>query len=55
LILFRDLKLENIIVEEQVPFHVKLLDFGNSAIQNSSQFMNEVTGSKFYMAPEIYL
>ena len=46
----RDLKLENIIVDDD--FQLKVADFGFATNKNISSLMS-YTGSKMYMAPEI--
>ena len=46
----RDLKLENIIVDEDL--NLKVADFGFASKQNISS-LTSYTGSKMYMAPEI--
>ncbi len=53
-IIHKDVKLENIVIEEAVfPLSLKLIDFGYSEIHAESTRKNS-SGTMYYMAPEVY-
>ena len=55
-IMHRDMKLENILVykkEEDGLYRVKLCDFGTSHLFKDGQKEKNITGSSYYMAPEV--
>ena len=47
----RDLKLENILIDERQ--HIKLIDFGFSIKSNPSENLKMYCGTPSYMAPEL--
>lgn len=47
----RDIKLENIIVDESM--NLKLIDFGFAAVVSKSKYLNFFCGTPSYMPPEI--
>ena len=49
-ILHRDVKPENIMINER---QVKLIDFGSSTRFNKNEKLQEITGSCYYIAPEV--
>lgn len=56
-IMHRDLKLENILVtkvEEDGLYRIKLCDFGTSHLFKDGEKQKGVTGSSYYIAPEVY-
>ena len=55
IIFFRDIKLENILVNysEKEGYKVKLIDFGMAATFNEKDFLSSRCGSCFYIAPEV--
>jgi serine/threonine protein kinase len=51
----RDVKPDNILVSSQVPFVVKLTDFGLSKmVDNEQTFLRTFCGTLLYCAPEVY-
>jgi serine/threonine protein kinase len=51
----RDVKPDNILVSSQVPFVVKLTDFGLSKmVDNDQTFLRTFCGTLLYCAPEVY-
>lgn len=50
-IIHRDIKLENVIVDQN--FNLKLIDFGFGAITSHSKLQNFFCGTPSYMPPEI--
>lgn len=55
-IMHRDMKLENILVtkkEEDGLYRVKICDFGTSHLFKDGQKEKNITGSSYYMAPEV--
>jgi MAP/microtubule affinity-regulating kinase len=50
-IIHRDIKLENVIVDDN--FKLKLIDFGFGAITSHNKFQNFFCGTPSYMPPEI--
>ena len=56
-IMHRDLKLENILItkkEEDGLYRIKLCDFGTSHLFKDGEKEKGVTGSSYYIAPEVY-
>ncbi|KRX79022.1 putative serine/threonine-protein kinase F31E3.2 [Trichinella sp. T6] len=51
-IVYRDLKMENILLNEQA--HIRLVDFGFSKQLDGSRRTNTICGTLNYMAPEIF-
>ncbi|KRY91688.1 putative serine/threonine-protein kinase F31E3.2 [Trichinella pseudospiralis] len=51
-IVYRDLKMENILLNEQA--HIRLVDFGFSKQLDASRRTNTICGTLNYMAPEIF-
>lgn len=49
----RDLKPENVLLEGK-DLNVKIIDFGTAITYNPSMGMNNILGTPYYMAPEIY-
>ncbi|CAG9334375.1 unnamed protein product [Blepharisma stoltei] len=53
-IVHRDLKPENLLLECETPQpNLKVIDFGTSAIFNSSKHMTKKYGTAYYIAPEV--
>ena len=55
-VVHRDVKLQNVLIEP-LSFHVKLIDFGLSAVCETDEEMSELDrlcGSPFYVPPEVY-
>ncbi|KAL5329687.1 hypothetical protein ACEPPN_003202 [Leptodophora sp. 'Broadleaf-Isolate-01'] len=51
----RDVKPDNILIQSQAPFHVKLTDFGLSKMITSEEtFLRTFCGTLLYCAPEVY-
>ncbi|RDW60205.1 hypothetical protein BP5796_11811 [Coleophoma crateriformis] len=51
----RDVKPDNILIQREVPFHVKLTDFGLSKMVDSEEtFLRTFCGTLLYCAPEVY-
>ncbi|KAI9722740.1 MAG: hypothetical protein M1812_001671 [Candelaria pacifica] len=51
----RDIKPDNILVSSEIPFHVKLSDFGLSkVIENPQTFLKTFCGTLLYCAPEVF-
>lgn len=53
----RDLKLENVMISEEEPLEVKLIDFGLShvsTVEAGEVSMSEKVGTSTYMAPELH-
>ena len=48
----RDLKLENILLDKKMDT-IKLTDFGLSSAAQPGQLMRTITGSAYYVAPEV--
>ena len=49
----RDLKLENILLEDKEDLTIKVTDFGFTTYFKTSEKENLHVGTPFYMAPEI--
>lgn len=49
----RDLKPDNIMIEQDDPVLIKITDFGLAKIQNQNTFMNTFCGTLAYVAPEV--
>ena len=49
----RDLKLDNILIENKSTNMIKLIDFGFAAISAPSQKLKVFCGTPSYMSPEI--
>lgn len=49
----RDLKPENILFEKETKENIKLIDFGTSIFFNENEYMDEIKGTAFYVAPEV--
>ena len=57
----RDLKLENILIEEKKSLNIKLTDFGMSAVYETNklkqkpnhQLLKDTVGTAYYIAPEV--
>lgn len=53
-IVHRDLKPENLLLEsESVDAHIKVIDFGTSALYSSTDHMTQKYGTSYYIAPEV--
>lgn len=55
-VIHRDLKPENIMIssmDKYGHYNIKVIDFGTAKIYESSKFENKVTGSSYYIAPEV--
>lgn len=51
----RDVKPDNILIQRESPFHVKLTDFGLSKMVDSEEtFLRTFCGTLLYCAPEVY-
>ena len=57
LIIYRDIKLENILIEKDSSneIQIKLIDFGIAEYFQPGTFMTALAGSDFYIAPEVIL
>lgn len=49
----RDLKPDNIMIEQDDPVLIKITDFGLAKIQNQNTFLNTFCGTLAYVAPEV--
>ena len=57
-VVHRDLKLENIMLDQRKSMNIKLSDFGSAKIfstQGETRLMDDVRGSAYYIAPEVLL
>ncbi|KAJ2549608.1 serine/threonine protein kinase, partial [Coemansia sp. RSA 1933] len=52
-IVHRDIKLENILLEDKQSLRIKLADFGLAKIVGEQMFMRTVCGTPMYVAPEV--
>ncbi|KAI9501901.1 kinase-like domain-containing protein, partial [Coemansia spiralis] len=52
-IVHRDIKLENILLEDKKSLRIKLADFGLAKIVGEHMFMKTVCGTPMYVAPEV--
>ncbi|KAJ2378761.1 serine/threonine protein kinase [Coemansia sp. RSA 2607] len=52
-IVHRDIKLENILLEDKNDLRIKLADFGLAKIVGEQMFMKTVCGTPMYVAPEV--
>ncbi|KAJ2093691.1 serine/threonine protein kinase [Coemansia sp. RSA 986] len=52
-IVHRDIKLENILLEDKQSLRIKLADFGLAKIVGEQMFMKTVCGTPMYVAPEV--
>lgn len=52
-VVHRDLKPENILIDDQG--HLKIADFGISAVKHTNNIHDQNNGSPLYMSPECYL
>ncbi|KAJ1814527.1 serine/threonine protein kinase, partial [Coemansia sp. RSA 2598] len=52
-IVHRDIKLENILLEDKTALRIKLADFGLAKIVGEQMFMKTVCGTPMYVAPEV--
>ncbi|KAJ2233097.1 serine/threonine protein kinase [Coemansia sp. RSA 1286] len=52
-IVHRDIKLENILLEDKTSLRIKLADFGLAKIVGEQMFMKTVCGTPMYVAPEV--
>ncbi|KAJ2400624.1 serine/threonine protein kinase [Coemansia sp. RSA 2559] len=52
-IVHRDIKLENILLEDKQNLRIKLADFGLAKIVGEQMFMKTVCGTPMYVAPEV--
>ncbi|KAJ2848567.1 serine/threonine protein kinase, partial [Coemansia erecta] len=52
-IVHRDIKLENILLEDKSSLRIKLADFGLAKIVGEQMFMKTVCGTPMYVAPEV--
>ena len=49
----KDLKPENILLDTKDGLRIKLIDFGTAAFYKPGEFMKEVIGTPYYIAPEV--
>ncbi|QEU59283.1 Rad53 [Kluyveromyces lactis] len=49
----RDLKPDNIMIEQDDPVLIKITDFGLAKVQNQNTFLNTFCGTLAYVAPEV--
>ena len=62
-IVHRDLKLENILISDkeyvevtgEEYYDIKIIDFGNARIFDSTITTNSIVGSSYYIAPEVFI
>jgi calcium-dependent protein kinase len=50
-----DLKPENFVLVKMGSIHIKMIDFGLSDILKNRIFLSQLSGSRFYLAPEVLL
>ncbi|OMJ73584.1 hypothetical protein SteCoe_27716 [Stentor coeruleus] len=54
-IVHRDLKLDNIVLESDNNWNIKIVDFGNACIQDPIHGTSGIFGTAYYLAPEMLL
>ena len=51
-IVHRDLKTENCLIDNS--FNLRIIDFGLAKVSSKRNLQKQITGTMFYMAPEIF-
>ena len=49
----RDLKLQNILLDQKGSFDIKVTDFGFSSFFDPKKGLNDIVGTPLFMAPEL--